>query len=87
VSCNVSRATLLIVEEAHAGEDPMTGEQSSAGRDNRRRDTDSRQRQALVGVRLSPEELATLKAVAARDGQTLPGALREGFLRHAAETR
>jgi hypothetical protein len=42
-------------------------------------------RQALVGVRLNQEELAVVKAVAARDGLTLPGALREGFLRYAAE--
>ena len=42
-----------------------------------------RRREALVGVRLSPEELSTLKAVAARDGLSLPSALREGFLRHA----
>jgi hypothetical protein len=53
--------------------------------DLRRRD--SRKRQALVGVRLSPEELATLKTVAAREGLTLPGALREGFLRHVAQAR
>jgi hypothetical protein len=46
--------------------------------------TYSRRREALVGVRLSPEELATLKAVAAREGLTLPSALREGFLRHVA---
>jgi len=64
----------------------MPGGRSSAGREDQRRDTDSRQRQALVGVRLNPEELATLKAVAARDGLSLPGALREGFLRHAAQT-
>jgi hypothetical protein len=62
----------------------MPSEQSPTNRDSQRRDTDSRQRQALVGVRLNPEELATLKAVAARDGLSLPGALREGFLRHAA---
>jgi hypothetical protein len=62
----------------------MPGEQPQASRDDQRRDTDSRQRQALVGVRLNQEELATLKAVAARDGLSLPGALREGFLRHAA---
>lgn len=43
----------------------------------------SRRREALVGVRLSPEELTTLRAVAARDGLSLPSALREGFLRHA----
>jgi hypothetical protein len=49
---------------------------------NRHRDY-SRRREALVGVRLSPEELRTLKAVAARDGLSLPSALREGFLRHA----
>jgi hypothetical protein len=36
-------------------------------------------------VRLSLEELAAVKAVAARDGLSLPGALREGFLRYAAE--
>ena len=36
-------------------------------------------------VRLSPEELAAVKAAAARDGLSLPGALREGFLRYAAE--
>ncbi len=46
----------------------------------------SRRREALVGVRLSPEELATLKAVAAREGKTLPSALRDGFLQHAAVT-
>jgi hypothetical protein len=46
--------------------------------------TYSRRREALVGVRLSPDELATLKTVAAREGLTLPAALREGFLRHAA---
>jgi hypothetical protein len=44
----------------------------------------SRRREALVGVRLSPDELAIVKAVAERDGLTLPAALREGFLRHAA---
>jgi hypothetical protein len=63
----------------------MPNEQERKSRGNQRRDTDSRQRQALVGVRLNTEELATLKAVAARDGLSLPGALREGFLRHAAE--
>ena len=46
--------------------------------------TYTRRREALVGVRLSPEELATLKAVADQDGLTLPSALREGFLQHAA---
>jgi predicted DNA binding CopG/RHH family protein len=46
----------------------------------------SRRRENLVGVRLTPEELAAVKAVAARDGLTLPGALREGFLRYAAGT-
>ena len=64
----------------------MPGKRSSAVRDEQQRDTDSRQRQALVGVRLNPEELATVKAVAARDGLTLPGELREGFLRHAEAT-
>ena len=62
----------------------MPGEQPRPSHAEGRRDTDSRQRQALVGVRLSPEELATVRAVAARDGLTLPGALREGFLRYAA---
>jgi aminoglycoside phosphotransferase (APT) family kinase protein len=33
-----------------------------------------------AGGRLSPDEVATLKAVAAREGLTLPGALRPGFL-------
>jgi len=47
----------------------------------------SRRREALVGVRLSPEELDTLKAVAAREGLTLPSALREGFLRHTRDCR
>lgn len=49
-----------------------------------RRGTNVRQRQAQVAVRLTPSELATLKAVADRNGQTLASALREGFLRHAA---
>jgi hypothetical protein len=62
----------------------MPGTESSAGSENQRRDRDSRQRQALVGVRLSPSELATLKAVAEHDGMTLPSALREGFLQQAA---
>jgi hypothetical protein len=48
-----------------------------------RRGTDIRQRQAQVAVRLNPSELATLKAVAERDGQTLASALRDGFLRQA----
>lgn len=48
-----------------------------------RRGTDVRQRQAQVAVRLNPSELAILKAVADRTGQTLASALREGFLRHA----
>jgi hypothetical protein len=48
-----------------------------------RRGTDVRQRQAQVAVRLNPSELATLRAVADRNGQTLAAALREGFLRHA----
>lgn len=52
-----------------------------------RRDTDSRKRQALVGVRLSPDELAALRAVAAREGKTLPSALRDGFMSHAAMTQ
>jgi hypothetical protein len=43
----------------------------------------SRRRQALVGVRLSPEELSTLKAIAAKKGLSLPSALRDGFLDHA----
>ncbi len=47
------------------------------------RRTYSRRREALVGVRLSPEELAALKAVGAREGLSLSSALREGFLRHA----
>jgi hypothetical protein len=62
----------------------MPGTESHAGKGKQRGDTDSRQRQALVGVRLNPSELATLKAVAARDGVTLPSALREGFLQQAA---
>ncbi len=45
--------------------------------------TYSRRREALVGVRLSPEELDTLKAVAAREGLSLPSALREALLCHA----
>jgi hypothetical protein len=48
-----------------------------------RRGTDVRQRQAQVAVRLNPTELAILKAVADRTGQTLASALREGFLRQA----
>jgi hypothetical protein len=48
-----------------------------------RRGTNVRHRQAVVGVRLSPDELAMLKNVAARDGLSLPSALREGFLHHA----
>lgn len=48
-----------------------------------RRGTDVRQRQAQVAVRLNPSELAILRAVADRTGQTLASALREGFLRHA----
>jgi hypothetical protein len=48
--------------------------------------TDVRQRQAQVAVRLSPNEFATLKAVAERNGQTLASALREGFLRQANAT-
>jgi hypothetical protein len=48
-----------------------------------RRGTNVRQRQAQVAVRLNPNELATLKAVADRNGQTLASALREGFLRQA----
>jgi len=52
-----------------------------------RRGTNVRHRQAVVGVRLSPDELAMLKNVAARDGLSLPSALREGFLRHARDDR
>jgi hypothetical protein len=52
-----------------------------------RRGTNVRHRQAVVGVRLSPDELAMLKNVAARDGLSLPSALREGFLRHARDSR
>jgi hypothetical protein len=48
-----------------------------------RRGTDVRQRQAQVAVRLNPRELAVLKEVADRTGQTLASALREGFLRQA----
>lgn len=48
-----------------------------------RRGTDVRQRQAQVAVRLSPDELATLKGIASRTGQTLASALRDGFLRSA----
>ena len=59
----------------------MPGTERPAGEGHR---TDSRKRQALVGVRLSPDELATLKAVAAREGRSLPSALRESFLRQAA---
>ena len=61
----------------------MQGPEPTESQGAQRRDTDSRKRQALVGVRLSPDELATLKTVAAREGLTLPGALRDGFLRHA----
>ncbi len=50
-----------------------------------RRGTNVRQRQAQMAVRLNPEELAALKAVAERDGQTLASALREGFLRHSSD--
>jgi hypothetical protein len=39
----------------------------------------------VPGVRLNPEELAAVKAVVTRDGLSLPGALRQGFLRYAAE--
>jgi hypothetical protein len=46
--------------------------------------TDVRQRQAQVAVRLNPNELATLRAVAERNGQSLASALRDGFLRQAA---
>jgi predicted DNA binding CopG/RHH family protein len=45
--------------------------------------TNVRQRQAQVSVRLSADELSTLKRIAAQEGLTLPSALREGFLRHA----
>jgi hypothetical protein len=62
-------------------------DERAAAQGEQRRDTDSRQRQALVGVRLSPDELATVKAVAARDGLTLPAALRKGFLHYATEVR
>lgn len=62
----------------------MPHPQSPASQSHQRRDTDSRQRQALVGVRLSPDELATLRTVAEREGKTLPSALRDGFLLHAA---
>lgn len=61
----------------------MSAESQSA---KHRRGTDVRQRQAQVAVRLNPSELATLKAVAERNGQTLASALREGFLRHVNAT-
>jgi predicted DNA-binding protein len=61
----------------------MSARQGTASSAKRRRGTNVRQRQAQVAVRLSPSELATLKAVAERTGQTLASALRDGFLRHA----
>jgi hypothetical protein len=44
---------------------------------------DSRPRSTIVGVRLSAEELAVVRAVADRDGVTFASALREGFMRSA----
>jgi hypothetical protein len=38
---------------------------------------------ARLSVRLSADELNTLKRIAAQEGLTLPSAMREGFLRHA----
>jgi hypothetical protein len=54
---------------------------------SQRKHSDNRQRQAQVAVRFTPAEFATLRAVAARKGQSLACALREGFLRDAEETR
>jgi hypothetical protein len=62
---------------------PATGKQNSS--DKPRKRSDSRQRQAQVAVRLNPAEFNALKAVAAREGRSLACALREGFLRYAAE--
>ena len=45
--------------------------------------TNVRQRQAQVSVRLSSDELNTLKKIAEQEGLTLPSALRQGFLDHA----
>ena len=63
---------------------PQTSTQPPRSRAGERTSVD---RQAVVGVRLSPDELAMLKQVAARDGLSLPSALREGFLRHARDSR
>lgn len=65
----------------------MSRTERSIGQGERHNGQESRQRQALVGVRLNPEELATLRTVAARDGKTLASALRDGFLRQAAAGR
>ena len=44
------------------------------------RGTDSRQRQHLVGVRLSPAEHALVEAEARRSGKSAPSVLRDAFL-------
>ena len=62
---------------------PATDQQTS--RRKHRPGTNVRQRQAQVSVRLSPDELTTLKKMAEQEGLTLPSALREGFLRHAKD--
>ncbi len=64
----------------------MPHSESSDVISTKRSATYSRKRPALVGVRLSPDELTTLRTVAAREGKTLPSALRDGFLRHAASS-
>lgn len=64
---------------------PATGQRRPDSAVKHRKYSNTRQRQAQVAVRLTPGELATLRAVAARDGRSLASALREGFLRHVAD--
>lgn len=61
----------------------MTATSERSAHRKPRRGTNVRHRQAQVGVRLSADELAELRAMADREGLTLPAALRAAFLRQA----
>ena len=67
----------------HHREDAMPATDQQPASRKHRPGTNVRHRQAQVSVRLSADELETLKRIAEQEGLTLPSALRAGFLRHA----
>jgi hypothetical protein len=83
VSKTARRIGASTVGDNRHQEDAMPATDQQPASRKHRPGTNVRQRQAQVSVRLSPDELTTLKKVAEQEGLTLPSALRAGFLRHA----